>query len=79
MKRSPRDPDRPILTRGLFAWLITAGLVVGAGTLGVLTWAEQVHTEAIAHTMGVVTFPLYAPCPHPRRRPADPRESPPEG
>ena len=25
-----------------------------------LSWAEQVHTEAIAHTMGVVTFSLYA-------------------
>ena len=33
---------------------------MGAGTLGVLSWAEQVHTEAIAHTMGVVTFSLYA-------------------
>ena len=60
MDRSPREPDRPILTRGLFVWLVTAGLVVGAGTLAVLTWAEQVHTEAVAHTMGVVTFSLYA-------------------
>jgi P-type Ca2+ transporter type 2C len=60
MDRSPRQPDRPILTRGSFVWLVTAGLVVGAGTPGVLTWAEQVHTEAIAHTMGVVTFSLYA-------------------
>jgi len=60
MDRKPRQPDQPILTRGLFVWLVTAGLVVGAGTLGVLSWAEQVHTEAIAHTMGVVTFSLYA-------------------
>ena len=60
MGRKPRPPDQPILTRGLFVWLVTAGLVVGAGTLGVLSWAEQVHTEAIAHTMGVVTFSLYA-------------------
>jgi Ca2+-transporting ATPase len=60
MDRKPRQPDQPILTRGLFAWLVTAGLIVGAGTLGVLSWAEQVHTEAIAHTMGVVTFSLYA-------------------
>ena len=42
------------------AWLVTVGLVMGAGTLGVISWAEQVHTEAIAHTMGVVTFSLYA-------------------
>ena len=60
MGRKPRQPDQPILTRGLFIWLVTAGLVTGAGTLGVLSWAEQVHTEAIAHTMGVVTFSLYA-------------------
>jgi Ca2+-transporting ATPase len=60
MERKPRQPDQPILTRGLFAWLITAGLVIGAGTLGVISWAEQVHTQAIAHTMGVVTFSLYA-------------------
>jgi Ca2+-transporting ATPase len=33
---------------------------MGVGTLGVLSWAEQVRTEAIAHTMGVVTFSLFA-------------------
>src|SRR6185295_9707852 len=26
MKRQPRQPDRPILGRGLMAWLITVGL-----------------------------------------------------
>ena len=60
MERKPRQPDQPILTRGLFAWLVIAGLVIGVGTLGVISWAEHVHTEAIAHTMGVVTFSLYA-------------------
>jgi P-type Ca2+ transporter type 2C len=60
MERRPRRPDRPILTRGLMAWLITAGLIVGVGTLGVISWAEQARTEAVAHTMGVVTFSLYA-------------------
>ncbi len=60
MEREPRQPDRPILTRGGFAWLASAGLVMGVGTLGVTSWAEQVRTEAIAHTMGVVTFSLYA-------------------
>jgi P-type Ca2+ transporter type 2C len=53
------QPDRPILSRGLLVWLVAAGLVMGAGTLGVISWAEQVHTEAIAHTMGVVVFSLY--------------------
>jgi Ca2+-transporting ATPase len=60
MDRRPRQPDQPILTRGGFAWLIGAGLVMGGGTLGVISWAEQARTEAIAHTMGVVTFSLYA-------------------
>jgi Ca2+-transporting ATPase len=60
MERKPRQPDQPILPRGLILWLITVGLVMGAGTLGVASWAEQVHTEAIAHTMGVVTFSLYS-------------------
>ena len=41
MQRSPRPPDRPILTRGLLIWLITAGVIMGAGTLGVISWAEQ--------------------------------------
>jgi len=60
MERQPRQPDRPILTRPLFAWLISVGLIMGVGTLGVISWAEQAHTQAIAHTMGVVTFSLYA-------------------
>ena len=33
---------------------------MGAGTLGVLSWAEQAHRRTIAHTMAVVTFSLYA-------------------
>ncbi|MFD0689063.1 cation-translocating P-type ATPase [Actinomadura fibrosa] len=60
MDRGPRPPDRPILTRGLMAWLVTVGLIMGAGTLGVTSWAEQHHDAAVAHTMGVVTFSLYA-------------------
>ena len=60
MGRKPRQPDQPILNRGRFAWLVSTGLVMGAGTLGVLRWAEQARTQVIAHTMGVVTFSLYA-------------------
>ena len=60
MERRPRAPEEPILTRGQFAWLISVGLVMGIGTLGVISWAEQAHTREIAHTMGVVTFSLYA-------------------
>jgi P-type Ca2+ transporter type 2C len=60
MARKPRQPDRPILTRGLMIWLIVVGLVMGAGTLGVASWAEQERTAVIAHTMGLVTFSLYS-------------------
>ena len=60
MQRKPRQPERPILTRGGFAWLMSVGLVMGVGTLGVISWAEQAHNQEIAHTMGVVTFSLYA-------------------
>jgi hypothetical protein len=49
-----RPPEQPILTRGRFAWLMSVGLVMGVGTLGVISWAEQAHTREIAHTMGVV-------------------------
>jgi Ca2+-transporting ATPase len=60
MKRRPRPPQQPILPRGLMLWLITTGLVIGAGTLAVTSWGEQVHDQAIAHTMGFVTFSLYS-------------------
>ena len=60
MDRVPRPPGRPILPSGLMAWLVTAGVVMGVGTLGVISWAEQARTQAVAHTMGVVTFSLFA-------------------
>ncbi len=59
MEREPRRPDQPILTRGLIIWLIGVGLVMGIGTLGVISWAEQANTATVAHTMGLVTFSLY--------------------
>jgi Ca2+-transporting ATPase len=58
MKRKPRPPDRPILPRGVMIWLIAAGLVIGAGTLGVASWADQERTALVGHTMGLVTFSL---------------------
>jgi Ca2+-transporting ATPase len=60
MDRVPRPPSRPILPRGLMAWLVAVGVVMGVGTLGVISWAEQARTQAVAHTMGVVTFSLFA-------------------
>jgi Ca2+-transporting ATPase len=59
MERPPRPPSRPILTRGLIAWLAFVGLLMAIGTLGVISWAQQVHGLAIARTMGMVTFALF--------------------
>jgi Ca2+-transporting ATPase len=60
MDRRPRKPDEPMLSWQLMSWLATVGLIMGIGTLAVISWAEQARTEAVAHTMGVVTFSLYA-------------------
>ena len=59
MDRQPRQPGEPILTRGLMAWLVVVGVVIGVGTLGVISWGEQARTTLVAHTMGVVTFSLF--------------------
>ena len=59
MERKPRPQDEPILPRGVMIWLVTVGLIMGVGTLGVISWAEQAHNKEIAHTMGLVTFSLF--------------------
>ena len=59
MDHPPLPPSRPILTRGLTAWLSFAALLMAAGTLGVVSWAEQAHGLAVARTMGMVTFALF--------------------
>ena len=48
MERPPRPPGQPILSPGLITWLATAGLVIAAGTLTVINWAEHEHTLTIA-------------------------------
>ena len=59
MERPPLPPTRPILTRWLIAWLAFVGLLMAAGTLGVISWAEHVHGLASARTMGMVTLALF--------------------
>ena len=59
MDRPPLPPTRPILTRGLIAWLAFVGLLMAIGTLSVITWADHAHGLAIARTMGMVTFALF--------------------
>jgi Ca2+-transporting ATPase len=60
MDRKPRHPEQPILTRGLMIWLVTVGVIMGIGTLGVIEWAERSYSAEVAHTMGVVTFSLFS-------------------
>jgi Ca2+-transporting ATPase len=59
MDRPPLPPGRPVLTRGLIAWLAFTGLLTAIGTLGVISWADHAHGLAVARTMGMVTFALF--------------------
>jgi Ca2+-transporting ATPase len=58
MERKPRPEHEPILSRGLFAYLALAGLVLGGTTLGVIWWADDAHGTAVARTMGMTTFAI---------------------
>jgi Ca2+-transporting ATPase len=60
MDRPPLPPGRPVLTRGLIAWLAFTGLLTAIGTLGVISWADHAHGLAVARTMGMVTFALFS-------------------
>jgi Ca2+-transporting ATPase len=59
MRRKPRRADEQILDRGMFVWLGIVGLVIGAGTLGVVAWAAGAHDDHLARTMGLTTFALF--------------------
>jgi Ca2+-transporting ATPase len=56
MEQPPRNPSAPVVPRGLMIWLAVVGLVMGAATLGVLTWAWGAHGEQVARTMGLTAF-----------------------
>ncbi|MFL5681151.1 MAG: cation-translocating P-type ATPase, partial [Chloroflexota bacterium] len=58
MHDAPRPPDVPILPRRLLAWLVVAGLVMAACTLGVIAWATPLYGEATARTLGMAVFSL---------------------
>jgi P-type Ca2+ transporter type 2C len=58
MQEAPRSPEVPILSRRLMAWLVVAGLVMAACSLGVIAWATPLFGEEVARTMGVVVFSL---------------------
>jgi P-type Ca2+ transporter type 2C len=58
MRRRPRDPAQPILSRADTTWFVVAGLVMAAATLAVIAGAEHRHGDGLARTMGLTTFAL---------------------
>jgi Ca2+-transporting ATPase len=59
MEVPPRPKSQQIMPRRLTTWLVFVGLVMAAGTLGVLAWASGAYDDVIARTMGVTTFSLF--------------------
>jgi len=62
MEVPPRPKEQKIIPRRLMTWLVTVGLVMAAGTLGVMAWATTAFESpdnVIAQTMGVTTFALF--------------------
>jgi Ca2+-transporting ATPase len=59
MQVPPRPKEQQIMPRRLTSWLVLMGLVMAAGTLGVLAWASATHDDVVARTMAVTTFALF--------------------
>jgi Ca2+-transporting ATPase len=59
MEVPPRPKSQQIMPRRLLTWLVFSGLVMAAGTLGVLAWASSNYGDVVARTMGVTTFALF--------------------
>jgi Ca2+-transporting ATPase len=59
MEIPPRPKEQQIMPRRLMIWLVFVGLVMAAGTLGVLAWGDANFGDTVARTMGVSTFALF--------------------
>ena len=59
MEETPRPKDTRLLPRNLFLWLMGIGIYMSVWTLGVIVYSGNNHGEAVAHTMGLVTFSLF--------------------
>jgi Ca2+-transporting ATPase len=72
MERTPRPSDEAVLPRPLLVWLAVVGVIMGAATLGVISWATDPHGLILARTMGLTTFALahvfFAVCTKDERR-----------
>jgi P-type Ca2+ transporter type 2C len=58
MKRTPRPADAPIISRSVGVWVVAAGLLMAALTLGVVAWGEHRYELTVATTMGLVALSL---------------------
>ena len=59
MQVPPRPKSQKILPPRLMRWLVTYGLIMAAGTLIVLAWADSNYGDVVARTMGMTTFALF--------------------
>jgi len=59
MELPPRPKDQAVLPRRLLIWLVTAGLVMAVGTLGLIQYAVGTYGDAAAHSMGLTCFSLF--------------------
>jgi P-type Ca2+ transporter type 2C len=59
MEVPPRPKEQQIMPRRLMTWLVFVGLVMAAGTLGVLAWGNANYGDVVARTMGMTTFALF--------------------
>ena len=53
MEVPPRPKEQQIMPRRLMTWLVFFGLVMAAGTLGVLAWGDASFGDVVARTMGM--------------------------
>lgn len=58
MRRRPRKPEEPILTRPNTIWFAIAGAVMAASTLAIVAGAQHSEGSQLARTMGVTTFAI---------------------
>ncbi len=59
MQVPPRPKAQQIMPGPLTRWLVFVGLVMAAGTLGILWWGNDSYGDVVARTMGVTTFALF--------------------
>jgi Ca2+-transporting ATPase len=65
MERPPRDPSTPVITRQMWFNIVFVGVIMAAGTLGVMDWAlpggllDGAGTLRYAQTMGFTTLVFF--------------------